>query len=227
MLPEDSLYSRGSVLSRLTMPGNCGACGIPFQKTTEVVKCTGKCGLHYHSVCTDLRTQQDITMLIQNRIEWICNFCRSYTSSRKVKNIKDSSLINRKSQPNISEQIRSLMGEFAELRICAEELLKKTDDLETAFNSMNDAKHNETYTAAKRIRRYNKETNDHVKNVTLDLSALKESKGCFKMGKTNGLRICNEVTLHTVEHLAKSLKIHVYLLAVLGFVFFISEIYVF
>lgn len=226
MLPESYLYSRGSVLSRLTMPGNCGACGIPFQKTTEVVKCTGKCGLHYHSVCTDLRTQQDITMLIENRIEWICNFCRSYTSRRKVKNIEDSSLIKRKSQPNISDQIRSLMGEFVELRICAELLLKKTDELETAFNNINQAKHNESYRVAKRVISYNKGTNDHVKNLTLNLSGLHESKGCFKMGKTNGLRICNEVTLHTVEHLAKSLKIHVYLLAVLVFVFFISEIYV-
>jgi len=227
VLPESYLYSRESVLSRLKMPGNCGACGIPFQKTTEVVKCTGKCGLHYHSVCTDLRTQQDIMMLIQNRIEWICNFCRSYTSSRKVKNIKVSSIINRKSQPNISDQIRSLMAEFAELRICAEELLKKADELETAFSNIKEAKHNEAYRVAKRGRSCNKENNDHVKHLTLDLSGLQESKRCFKMGKTNGLRICNEVTLHTVEHLAKSLKIHVYLLAVLVFVFFISEIYVF
>lgn len=207
------------------MPGNCGACGIPFHKTTEVVKCTGKCGLHYHSVCTDLRTQQDITMLIQNRMEWICNFCRSYTRSRKEKNIKVSSSINRKSQPNISDQIRSLMGEFAELRICAEELLNKADELERAFNNINEAKYNETNRVAKRVRRYNKEINDHVKNLTLDLSGLQESKRCFKMGKTNGLRICNEITLHTVEHLAKSLKIHVYILAVLVFVLFISEIY--
>jgi hypothetical protein len=117
------------------------------------------------------------------------------------------------------------MGEFAELRICAEELLKKTDELETAFNNINEAKHNETNRAAKRVRRYNKESSDHVKNLTLDLPGLQESKGCFKMGKTNGLRICNEVALHTVEHLAKSLKIQVYLLAVLVFVIFISEIY--
>lgn len=206
------------------MPGNCGACGIPFQKTTEVVKCTGKCGLHYHSVCTDLRTQQVIAMLNENRIDWICNFCRAYTGSRKVKDMKVSSQINRKSQPNISDQIRSLMSEFAELRICAEEVLKKTEELEAAFNYINEAKHSETYRAAKRVRRYNKETNDHVKNLTLDLSRLQESKGYFKMGKTNGLRICNEVTLYTVQHLAKSLKIHVYLLAVLLFVFFISEI---
>ena len=219
------MYSRRSVLSRLKMPGNCGACGIPFQKTTEVVKCTGKCGLHYHSVCTDLRTQQDITMLIQNRIEWICNFCRSYTSSRKVENIKVSSLINRKSQPNISDQIRNLMGEFAELRVYAEELLKKTDELERAFNNINEAKHNETNRVAKLVRRYNKETNDRIKNLTSDLSGLQESKGCIKMGQTNDLRICNEFTLHTVQHLAKSLKMHVYLLVVLVFVFVVSEIY--
>jgi response regulator RpfG family c-di-GMP phosphodiesterase len=164
-------------------------------------------------------------MLIQNRMEWICNFCRSYTRSRKEKNIKVSSSINRKSQPNISDQIRSLMGEFAELRICAEELLNKADELERAFNNINEAKYNETNRVAKRVRRYNKEINDHVKNLTLDLSGLQESKRCFKMGKTNGLRICNEITLHTVEHLAKSLKIHVYILAVLVFVLFISEIY--
>jgi proteasome assembly chaperone (PAC2) family protein len=135
--------------------------------------------------------------------------------------------MNRKSQPNISDQIKSLMDEFAELRICAEELLKKADELETIFNNINEVKQNETNRDAKRVRSYNKETNDHVKNLTLDLPGLQESKGCFKMGKTNGLGICNEVALHTVEHLAKSLKIHVYLLAALVFVFFISEIYVF
>jgi hypothetical protein len=139
--------------------------------------------------------------------------------------MEDSSMTNRKSQPNISDQIRSLISEFVELRICAELLLKKTDELERAFNNTNEAKHNETYRVAKCVRSYNTETNAHVNNLTLDLSGLQESKGCLKMGKTNGLRICNEVTLRTVEHLAKSLKIHVYLLAVLVLVFFISEIY--
>jgi response regulator RpfG family c-di-GMP phosphodiesterase len=196
------------------MPGNCGACGITFQKKTEVVKCTGKCGMQYHSVCTDWRTQ-DITMLIQKRIEWFCNFCRSYTSNRKVKNVKVSSMTSRKCQPNISDQIRSLMGEFSELRVCAEELLKKTDELETAFNKINGAKENETDRVVKRVRNYNNETNEHVKNLTLGLSR-----------KTNGLRICNEVTLNTVENLAKALKIHVYFLAFLVLVFVISEIYV-
>jgi len=164
-------------------------------------------------------------MLIQNRIEWICNFCRSYASSRKVENIKVSSLINRKSQPNVSDQIRGLMCEFSELRIYAGELLKKADELERVFNNINEAKHNETNRVAKRVIRYNNETNDHVKNLTLDLPELQESKGCFKMGKINGLGICNEVALHTVEQLVKSLKIHVYLLAALVFVFVISEIY--
>jgi pyruvate formate-lyase activating enzyme-like uncharacterized protein len=117
------------------------------------------------------------------------------------------------------------MGEFAELRICVEELLKRIDELERAFNNINEANQNETNGVAKRVRRYNKETNDHVKNLTMELSGLQESKRCFKMGKTNGLRICNEVTLHTVQHFAKSLKIHVYLLTVLVLVFFISEIY--
>lgn len=207
------------------MPGNCGACGIPFHKTTEVVKCTGKCGLHYHSVCTNLRTQQDITMLIQNRIEWICNFCRSHTSSRKVENVKVSSLINGKSQPNVSDQIRGLIGEFAVLRIYVEELLKKTDELERVFININEAKHNETNRVAKRVIKCYKETNDDVKNLTMDLPALQESKGCFKMGKTNGLGICNAVALHSVQQLVRSLKIHVYLLAVLVFVYVISEIY--
>jgi hypothetical protein len=117
------------------------------------------------------------------------------------------------------------MGEFVELRIYAELLLKKTDELEAAFNNINEAKHNEIYRVDKGVRSYNTETNAHAHNLTLDLTGLQESKGCFKMGKTNGLQICNEVTLHTVEHLAKSLKIHVYLLAVLVLLFFISEIY--
>jgi hypothetical protein len=106
------------------------------------------------------------------------------------------------------------MGEFSELRVCAEELLKKTDKLETAFSKINEAKENETDRVVKRVRNYNNETNDHVKNLTLDLSR-----------KTNGLRICNEVTLNTVENLAKALKIHVYFLAFLVLVFVISDIY--
>jgi hypothetical protein len=134
-------------------------------------------------------------------------------------------MTNRKSQPNLSDQIRSLMGEIAELRVCAEELLKKTDELETAFNNINETKQNETNRDAKRVRRYKMETNDYVKNLTLDLSGLQESKGGFNMGKTNWLRICNEVTFNTVENLAKSLKIQVYLLAVLVLVYVISEIY--
>jgi hypothetical protein len=106
------------------------------------------------------------------------------------------------------------MGEFSELRICAEELLKKADELETAFNNINKAKQNETDRVVKRVKKYNNETNNHAKNLTLDLSR-----------KTNGLRICNEVTLNIVENLAKALKIHVYFLAFLVLVFVISEIY--
>jgi len=117
------------------------------------------------------------------------------------------------------------MGEFAELRIYAEELLKKTDELERVFNNINKAKRSDTNSVAKRVIRCNKETNDHIKHFTLDLPGLQESKGCYKTGKTNGLGICNEVAVHTVEQLVKSLKIHVYLLAVLVFVFVISENY--
>jgi hypothetical protein len=117
------------------------------------------------------------------------------------------------------------MDEFSELRICLEELLKKIEELQTAFNNISKAKQNETKKVAEGVRKYDKETNDDVKKLTLDESGLQESKGGFNMGKTNESRFCNGVTLYIMEHIAKSLKIHVYLLAVLILVFVISKIY--
>jgi hypothetical protein len=207
------------------MPSYCGACGLTFNKSTEVVKCTGKCGLHYHSVCTNLRTQQDITMLIQNKIEWVCNFCRSYTGNKNVKNINGLSLLNRKSQPNISDQVRSLLGEFGELQTCVDELLKNIDKLGVAINNMNKTKHNETNRVTKRLRSHDKETNNYVKNLTLDVSGIQESEGGFHKGNTNVPQFCSKDTSAIIEDIAETLKIHVYLLAVLILVFVISKIY--
>jgi hypothetical protein len=118
------------------------------------------------------------------------------------------------------------MGEFAELRICLEELLEKIHELEIAFNNMNKAQHSETNTVAKRVSRHDKETNDYVKILSLDESGLQESKRGFSTGETNESRFCNEFTLSITERTARSLKIYAYLLTVLALVFVVSKIYV-
>jgi hypothetical protein len=206
------------------MPANCGACGIELHKTTDEVKCAGKCGLNYDSICTDLRTQQDIEILVSGKTQWFCNSCRSYSCKRIVENINDSSRLCKNIEPKISDQLRSIMDEYFELRIHVEELLKKLNKLEIAVNDINIVECKDSRRVIKCLQTYDKKPSDCVDNLNLKISERQESGGNFNIGESNVQLSCDEYVAINLESIAKSLKVHVYLLAAITLIFVISKI---
>jgi hypothetical protein len=208
----------------VTMPAICGACGIDLHKTTEVVKCSGKCGLNYHSICTDLRTQQDIEILVNGKTQWFCNFCRSNSCNTIVENVNNSSRLCKKIEPKTSDQVRSIMDEFFELRIHVEELLNKLNKLEIAVNDINTAECKDSRRVIKCLHIYDKKPNDYVDNLNLKISGRQESEGNFHIGESNVQLSRDGYIAISLEHIAKSLKVHVYLLAAITLIFVICKI---
>jgi hypothetical protein len=209
----------------VTMPANCGACGIELHKTKEAVKCSGKCGLNYHSICTDLRTQQDIEILVNGKTQWCCNFCRSNSCNTIVENKNDSLRLCKKIEPKVSDQVRSIMDEFFELRIHVETLLNKLNKLEIAVNDINTAEYKDSKRVNKCLQIYDKKpNNDYVDNLNLKISGRQESEGNFNIGESNVQLSRDGYMVMNLENIAKSLKVHVYLLAAITLIFVICKI---
>jgi hypothetical protein len=207
------------------MPANCGACGIELHKATEVVKCAGKCGLNYHSICTDLRTQQDIEMLVNGKTHWVCNFCRTYGCNKTVENVNDTSRLYSKIEPKVSDQVRSITDEFFEVRIRVEELLSSLDNLEIGVNNINKTECKDSRRVIKGLETYHKGPNNYSNNLTLKISGLPKSQGSFNVGKPNGqLSRDGHNIIILLEHIEKSLKLHMYLLAAITLIFVICKI---
>lgn len=206
----------------VNMPANCGACGIELHKTTDEVKCAGKCGLNYHSICTDLKTQRDIEILVSGKTQWFCNSCRSYSCDRIVENVNVSSRLCKKIEPKISDQLRSIIDDFFELRIHVEELLNKINKLEVAVNDINTADCKNSRRVIKYLQTYDKKLRDCVDNVKI--YEQQESEGNFNIGESNVRLSRDEYMATNLERISKSLKVHVFLLAAITLIFVICKI---
>jgi hypothetical protein len=206
------------------MPVNCGACGIELHNTTDEVKCAGKCGLNYHSICTDLRTQRDIEILVSGKTQWFCNSCRSYSFNRTVENVNDSSRLCKKIEPKISDQLRSIMDDFFELRFHVEELLNRLNKLEITVNDINTAECKNSKRVIKCLQTYDKKPSDYVDNLNLKITERQEQEGNVNIGESNVQLSRDGYMTINLECIAKSLKMHVYLLAAIIVIFVICKI---
>lgn len=205
------------------MPGICGACGIAFHNITDVVKCAGNCGLQYHSTCTNLRSQQDLTLLVKKNTQWMCNFCKTQDSNRAVENVNDSSQFNENLHQNIVDHERCVMDEFADLRSRANLLLKKVDKIEVAIGNIK-AEYTDAVKMTERLRDYNKEVDDCAKNLTSKTFGLQGSERSYIVESSAPLSSDKNI-LNILESIGKSLKIQVYLLAALTLFFVTCKFY--
>lgn len=202
------------------MPADCAACGISFHKTTDIVKCAGKCGLHYHSVCTNLRTQEELTMLSKKKTQWVCNYCRFQFSDTRVQNVNDSSQANKDIEPNISDLARSMMDEFADLRIRIKLISKKLNKLETDINNIK-TEHTDAKRVTESLRRRNKDSNNYINNSMSYMSGRQESDQSYVVKSTVTLSP-DENTSKVMKIVAESMERFLYLLAVLT-LFFVAK----
>jgi hypothetical protein len=203
----------------VAMSSNCGACGIELHKTTERIKCAGKCERSYHPICTNIRTQQDIEIFVTGKTQWFCNFCRYNVCDRIIDNVNNSSRSSQKIEDTISDRVRIIIDEILALRIQVEEILNKLNDLEIAVYDIKAVQWKCTRKTMKCQQRNDKKYNEYADHLNLNKPGRKEREGNCNSGESTVQLSCEGYLTIIRETVAKSLKVRVYLLAAITLIF--------
>jgi hypothetical protein len=103
-----------------------------------------------------------------------------------------------------------------------EEILNKLNKLEIVVNDINTAECKDSRRVIKCLQTYDKKPSDCVDN--LKISERQKSEGNFNIGETNVQLSRDGYMAINLECIAKSLKVHVYLLAAITLLFVICKI---